>query len=196
MELTTEEATVVTAMVGDLDSDPALVAQIQSFAKMQSNPYDFGEAVLTAMRVDGMSAFPRVKEIMEKDQNFPSSGLGDIDWGDVLGAAITAGAGYFTAKMAMDHQGDMADLKLGFEQRMFDRTLEEKALTRKANEELAKQIKDAKDAANRRSLSTGYTGEGGDENGDDEGLPSWVIPVGAGVAGLLVVGIIVLKKKK
>ncbi len=61
MELTTEEATVVTAMVGDLDSDPALVAQIQSFAKMQSNPYDFGEAVLTAMRVDGMSAFPRVK---------------------------------------------------------------------------------------------------------------------------------------
>lgn len=197
MELTTQQHAVVSAMVNDLNSDPALVAQIQSFAQMQSNPYDFGSAVLKAMRVDGMSTFPRVKKILDKDPGFPAFALGDIDidWGDLLGAAVTAGAGYFTAKMGMKHGEDMAKLQLDFEKDMFNRTQEENALARKANEELAKQIKEAKEAADRRALQSGYTGGGGGEGGDDDGLPSWVLPVGIGVGGLLVVGAIILKKK-
>jgi len=191
VELSEVEKSVVTAMVADLESNPSLVAQIESYAQMQSNPYDFTEAILKAMKVDGLKDFPHFQAI--KERFFPSGGLGiEIDWGDLFGAALTAGAGYLTAKMSLSHNKDMANLKFGFDQRMFDRTLEEKAKTRLANETLAKAISDANKSTDTRNRS-GYTGGGGGTTGGEDELPGWVIPAAIG-AGVLVVGYVVLKK--
>lgn len=189
MELSEVDKAVVSAIVADLDSDPALVAQIKAFAQMQSNPYDFGQAVMRAMGVDGLKAFPRFQEIVNR--YFPHSGLGiDIDWGDIIGAGITAAAGYFIADMTIDHQKDMAEMKIGFDERMFNRTMDEKEKTRLANEALTKAIQEANNSTKKR---TGYTGSGnGNGNGDNDSMPDWVVPAAIG-AGALVVGFVALK---
>ena len=187
MELSEVDKAVVSAIVADLDSDPALVAQIKAYAQMQSNPYDFGQAVMRAMGVDGLKAFPRFQEIVNR--YFPHSGLGmDIAWGDIIGAGLTAATGYFIADMKIDHEKDMAEMKMGFEERMFNRTMDEKEKTRLANEALAKAIQEANNSTKKR---TGYTGSG-NGNGDNDSMPDWVVPAAIG-ASALVVGFVALK---
>ena len=74
------------------------------------------------------------------------------------------------------------------DERMFNRTMEEKEKTRLSNEALTKAIQDANKSTTKR---TGYTG-GGNGNGDTDSMPEWVVPAAIG-AGALVVGFVALK---
>ncbi len=196
MELNFVEKKVISSVVEDLQANPALVGEIEETALTQVDPFDFNEAIRTVIRVRGLSAFPRFKDVLESNPKGIGMGAGDFVFGDALFSlleiGVTAGAGYLGAKLLADSQEDMLGDKLAFEERMLnkDRALEERNTA--AMEEYNRLIKEANNKK-KSTPSPNYKGSGREESTEtDDSLPTWVMPAAIG-AGALAVGYIALK---